>query len=76
MTIPSLTLVRQIAPQPVVADMHLAAGEGVYFTHHVLLRKDPEVTMRAMSLKGGWKQLWRVEGHESTLLYGYFGVSR
>ena len=41
-----------------VADMNLAAGDGVYFTHHVILRKDPEVTLRAMSLKGGWKRLF------------------
>ncbi len=41
-----------------VADMNLAAGDGVYFGHHVLLRKDPAVTIRAMSLRGGWKRLF------------------
>ena len=28
-----------------VADMNLAAGDSVYFTHHVLLWKDPAVTV-------------------------------
>jgi uncharacterized protein (AIM24 family) len=41
-----------------VADMNLAPGESVYFTHHVLLWKDPEVTVRTMSLKGGWNRLF------------------
>lgn len=41
-----------------VADMNLAAGESVYFTHHVLLWKEPPVTVRAMSLRGGWKRLF------------------
>ena len=40
-----------------VADMNLAAGDGVYFSHHVLLWKDPQVNVTAMSLKGGWKRL-------------------
>lgn len=41
-----------------VADMNLAAGDTVYFTHHVLLWKDLPVTVRAMSLRGAWKRLF------------------
>jgi uncharacterized protein (AIM24 family) len=41
-----------------VADMNLAAGDRVYFTHHVLLWKDPQVNITAMSLKGGWKRMF------------------
>ncbi len=40
-----------------VAEMNLAAGDGVYFAHHVLLWKDPQVNITAMSLKGAWKRL-------------------
>lgn len=40
-----------------VADLNLSAGDGVYFTHHVLLWKDPQVNITTMSLKGGWKRL-------------------
>jgi uncharacterized protein (AIM24 family) len=41
-----------------VADMNLAAGDSVYFTHHVLLWKDPQVNITCMSLKGGWKRMF------------------
>ncbi|MFN7974168.1 MAG: AIM24 family protein [Acidobacteriota bacterium] len=41
-----------------VADLNLAAGDGVYFTHHVLLWRDPSVKVTTMSLKGGWKRLF------------------
>ena len=41
-----------------VADVNLAAGEGVYFTHHILLWKDSQVQIAAMSLKGAWKRLF------------------
>jgi len=41
-----------------VADMNLAAGDSVYFTHHVLLWKDPQVNITTMSLKGGWKRMF------------------
>src|SRR6266487_3130158 len=34
-----------------VADINLAAGDGIYFAHHVLLWKDPQVTLTPMSLK-------------------------
>lgn len=40
-----------------VADMKLAAGEGVYFAHHVILWRDPGVTVAALPLRGGWKRL-------------------
>lgn len=40
-----------------VADMNLAPEDSVYFAHHVLLWKDPQVTVSAMSLKGAWKRL-------------------
>jgi uncharacterized protein (AIM24 family) len=41
-----------------VADMNLAAGDSVYFTHHVLLWKDPGVTIQQMSLKGAWNRVF------------------
>jgi uncharacterized protein (AIM24 family) len=41
-----------------VADMKLAAGDGVYFAHHVLLWKDPQVDITTMPLAGGWKRLF------------------
>ncbi|PWT89377.1 MAG: hypothetical protein C5B54_09010 [Acidobacteria bacterium] len=40
-----------------VADMNLAGDDGVYFAHHVLLWKDPQVAVTAMSLKGAWKRM-------------------
>jgi uncharacterized protein (AIM24 family) len=41
-----------------VADMNLAAGDSVYFTHHVLLWKDPQVNITTMPLAGGWKRVF------------------
>ena len=41
-----------------VADMNLAAGDSVYFTHHVLLWKDPQVVIGTMPLKGAWKRVF------------------
>jgi uncharacterized protein (AIM24 family) len=41
-----------------VADYNLAAGDTVYFTHHVLLWQDPQVAITVMSLKGGWKRMF------------------
>jgi len=41
-----------------VADFNLAAGDGVYFTHHLLLWKDDSVQIKAMSLAGAWKRLF------------------
>lgn len=40
-----------------VADLKLAAEDSVYFTHHVLLWKDPQVAITAMNLKGAWKRM-------------------
>lgn len=41
-----------------VADMNLAAEDGVYFNHHVLLWKDSVVNITTMPLKGAWKRLF------------------
>jgi uncharacterized protein (AIM24 family) len=41
-----------------VADMNLAAEDTVYFTHHVLLWKDPKVVVSTMSLAGAWKRMF------------------
>ncbi len=41
-----------------VADMSLAAEDGVYFGHHVLLWKDPAVAVTTMPLKGAWKRVF------------------
>jgi uncharacterized protein (AIM24 family) len=40
-----------------VAEMNLAAGDWVYFNHHVLLWMDTVVKVSAMSLAGGWKRM-------------------
>src|SRR5947209_965362 len=41
-----------------VADFNLAsADEWVYFAHHVLLWKDPQVEVRRMPLKGAFKRM-------------------
>ena len=41
-----------------VADFNLAAADGIYFTHHVLLWKDPQVEVTTMSLAGAWKRMF------------------
>jgi uncharacterized protein (AIM24 family) len=41
-----------------VADMDLAAGDGVYFTHHVLLWKDPQVAVGVLPMRGGWTRVF------------------
>ena len=41
-----------------VADLNLAGSDSVYFTHHVLLWKDPQVNITTMSLRGGWKRMF------------------
>ena len=41
-----------------VADLNLAAGDSVYFTHHVLLWKDPQVNITTLPLRGGWKRMF------------------
>lgn len=40
-----------------VADVRLAPSDSIYFTHHVLLWKDPQVNMTTMPLSGGWKRM-------------------
>jgi uncharacterized protein (AIM24 family) len=40
-----------------VADMSLAAGDRIYFSHHVLLWMDSQVKVTAMSMKGAWKRM-------------------
>jgi len=41
-----------------VADMKLAAGDSVYFSHHVLLWKDTQIGISTMPLKGAWKRMF------------------
>lgn len=41
-----------------VADMNLAPGDGIYFSHHVLLWKDPQVEITTMPLAGSLKRLF------------------
>lgn len=41
-----------------VADFKLAAGDGVYFSHHELLWMDALIKVRAMTLKGAWKRMF------------------
>ncbi|HEY1755457.1 MAG TPA: AIM24 family protein [Bryobacteraceae bacterium] len=41
-----------------VADLNLAPGESVYFTHHVLLWKDTQVQVSTMSMAGAWKRMF------------------
>jgi uncharacterized protein (AIM24 family) len=39
-----------------VADMNLAAGDEVYFSHHVLLWQDPAINLSTLPLKGAWNR--------------------
>ena len=41
-----------------VADVNLAGSDSIYFTHHVLLWKDPAVNITTMSLASGWNRLF------------------
>ena len=41
-----------------VADFNLSGEDGVYFTHHMLLWKDPAITIAPMALRGGWSRLF------------------
>jgi uncharacterized protein (AIM24 family) len=41
-----------------VADFNLATGDYVYFTHHVLLWRDPSVKLEQMRLAGGLTRLF------------------
>jgi uncharacterized protein (AIM24 family) len=40
-----------------VANFKLAAGDGVYFAHHLMLWKDDHAQITAMPLKGAWKRV-------------------
>jgi uncharacterized protein (AIM24 family) len=40
-----------------VADFNLAAGDSVYFAHHTLLWKDPQVEIKRMPLSGGFTRM-------------------
>ncbi len=41
-----------------VADMNLALADSVYFAHHVLLWKDPQINITTMPLAGAWKRMF------------------
>ena len=41
-----------------VADMSLAAGDSIYFSHHVLLWKDATIRIDTMPLRGAWKRMF------------------
>jgi uncharacterized protein (AIM24 family) len=41
-----------------VADVNLAAGDSVYFSHHVLLWKDSHIQIEPMSMKGAWTRMF------------------
>ncbi len=41
-----------------VADFNLAPGDSVYFAHHVILWKDPQVNITTMSLSGALNRLF------------------
>ncbi len=40
-----------------VADLALAAGDSVYFSHHTLLWTDPATRLAGSGLGGGWKRM-------------------
>jgi len=40
-----------------VAEMNLAAGDQVYFSHHVLLWADPATQLAARPMTGGWSRV-------------------
>jgi uncharacterized protein (AIM24 family) len=40
-----------------VADMSLAAGDRIYFSHHVLLWMDGKVKITTLPMKGAWKRM-------------------
>jgi uncharacterized protein (AIM24 family) len=39
------------------ADLGLAEGDSVYFSHHVLLWVEPSVTMEPLPMRGGWNRV-------------------
>jgi uncharacterized protein (AIM24 family) len=40
-----------------VADMNLAPGDGLYFAHHVILWKDPQVEVSLLPLAGAFRRM-------------------
>ncbi|MDQ2732001.1 MAG: AIM24 family protein [Armatimonadota bacterium] len=40
-----------------VADFKLDAADHIYFSHHILLWKDPHIEVTVMPLAGGWKRM-------------------
>ena len=47
----------EVAPEPEDEQAEsLAAGDRIYFSHHVLLWMDSQVKVSAMSMKGAWKR--------------------
>jgi uncharacterized protein (AIM24 family) len=40
-----------------VADFNLDAADSVYFAHHTVLWKDPQVEIKRMPMAGGWKRM-------------------
>src|SRR6202167_1391679 len=41
-----------------VADVNLAGSDSIYFTHHILLWKDPQLNITTMPLASGWKRVF------------------
>jgi uncharacterized protein (AIM24 family) len=41
-----------------VADFKLAKGDGIYFAHHLLLWKDPQIEITTMPMASGWKRVF------------------
>lgn len=41
-----------------VVDFDLAAGDRLYFNHHVLLWKEPRTRLSRLPLRGWWRRLW------------------
>jgi uncharacterized protein (AIM24 family) len=40
-----------------IAEFSLAPQDWIYFSHHVLLWADPQTSLQAMKLKGGWNRV-------------------
>lgn len=41
-----------------VAEINLGPGDSIFFEHHVMLWKDPQVPLSVMSLSGGFKRMF------------------
>lgn len=40
-----------------VTELNLAAGDWIYFSHHVLLHNDPGISLANMPMKDGWNRM-------------------